>query len=336
VVIDPRGPGQGATRASAGVLAPYIEGHLEPLRRLAACSLALYDSFVRRVSSDGRQPVEYERAGTFQVARDDEEARDLHQTARDLAAAQVPHTLFDGASAHRIEPALADTITSALLIPGHGYVAAAALMSALTRAASSRGVTFTQAVVQRIEDRDAGARIATTQETFDSDVVVVAAGSWSGRLAMDGRAPVRPIRGQLVHLRLEHRVVSRVIWGSRCYVVPWQDGSLLIGATMEDVGFDETPTAAGVRELLEGGCELLPASAGAQFHEVRVGLRPATSDELPVIGASSRMPGVFYATGHFRNGVLLAPLTAKLIVDLVLDDRRTQELELTRPDRFGL
>ena len=148
--------------------------------------------------------------------------------------------------------------------------------------------------------------------------------------------PVRPIRGQLVHLRFPEPPVSHVIWGTRGYLVPWQDGSLLVGATSEDVGFDERATAAGVQGLLERAGELVPAARTARFVEVRVGLRPLTADELPVIGASSTMRGVYYATGHYRNGVLLAPLTALMIADLLLDGRERQEHAAVRPDRFGL
>jgi glycine/D-amino acid oxidase-like deaminating enzyme len=166
---------------------------------------------------------------------------------------------------------------------------------------------------------------------------VVAAGSWSGRIAIGGAyPPVKPIRGQLLHLTCPSPAASRVIWGTHCYMVPWQDGSLLVGATVEDVGFDEGATVAGVRDLLDYACELVPMAWSARFEAVRVGLRPATTDELPIVGRSSTMPGVFYATGHYRNGVLLTPLTAALIADLVLDRRDAPELALTRPARFGL
>ena len=119
-------------------------------------------------------------------------------------------------------------------------------------------------------------------------------------------------------------------------MVPWEDGSVLVGATSEEVGFDERATAAAVRTLLDASTRLVPELATAFFEEVRIGLPPATPDELPVMGASSTMPGVFYATGHFRNGVLLAPLTALAIADLVLEGRERPELALVRPDRFGL
>jgi glycine/D-amino acid oxidase-like deaminating enzyme len=127
-----------------------------------------------------------------------------------------------------------------------------------------------------------------------------------------------------------------VIWGTHCYIVPWHDGTILVGATVEDVGFDESATVAGVQQLLGAAVALLPPLEAAEFAGVRVGLRPATGDELPVIGHSSTMPGVIYATGHYRNGVLLTPLTALLVADLVTENRARTELALTRPDRLGL
>jgi len=137
-------------------------------------------------------------------------------------------------------------------------------------------------------------------------------------------------------LREARPAISHVVWGADCYLVPWKDGSVLVGATVEDVGFDERVTVDGVRQLLERSARLVPALAEATFVDARAGLRPATADQLPIVGASTTMRGVFYATGHYRNGVLLAPLTASLVADLVLEGRERPELTLVRPDRFGL
>ena len=160
-----------------------------------------------------------------------------------------------------------------------------------------------------------------------ADQVGIAAGSWSAQLALDdaAAASVRPIRGQLLRLKWSGDQLSRVIWGPDCYLVPWQDGTVLVGATVEDVGFDERATAAGVRDLLDAACELLPDAWRASFVEARVGLRPASGDGLPIIGRSASFPSLVYATGHYRNGVLLAPLTARLVADLVIE-RRTDPL----------
>jgi glycine/D-amino acid oxidase-like deaminating enzyme len=207
----------------------------------------------------------------------------------------------------------------------------------LADASVRRGVRFTTAAVTSLRPSGDGVEVTAGDETIGSDAVIIAAGSWSASAWRDHVSPpVKPIRGQLVHLRGHDRAASRIVWGSACYLVPWEDGSVLVGATVEDVGFDERATASGVRRLLEGAITVLPRLADATFHDVRVGLRPMTPDELPIIGRSSTMRGVFYATGHYRNGVLLTPVTAGMIADLVVSGREPAELALTRPERFGL
>jgi len=334
-VVDMRGAGRGATQASAGILAPYIEGHIDALLRLGVNSLALYDEFVRRVSADAQQPIEYERSGSLHVAKNDAAAMELAIAARRFAHAGVAHQLMPAADARRLEPALSPRMVSALLLPDHGYVRAAELTSALLAAAIHHGAQMRVGHIEEIRAENNSCTVESSSGRLESDAVVVAAGSWSGRVA-PLTPPVRPVRGQLLHLRFDKRPVSRVVWGTDCYLVPWRDGSLLVGATVEDVGFDETATAAGVARLLESSADLLTATPEARFDAVRVGLRPGTPDELPLIGPSSTMPGVYYATGHYRNGILLSPLTARLVADLVLDGRRDPDLELVRPDRFGL
>ena len=347
-VIDPRGIGKGATGASAGILAPRIEGHSPDLLRLTLCSLGLFDSFIERLRGEGRRKVEYERSGTLQVALDDREAAALKGAAAELAGAHIPHSWLEQRHAARVEPSLSPKALGGLLIPEHGYVAVSDLVAALVAAARSHGVSFVTGQVVAVSGGEP-ARTITAQGTLESDVVIVAAGSWSSEIPADATqpsltrtpgavrpAPVRPVRGQLIQLRTAARIASRVIWGTGCYIVPWHDGTILVGATVEDVGFDESATVAGVQGLLAAAVALLPPLERAEFAGVRVGLRPATSDELPVIGKSSTTPGVIYATGHYRNGVLLAPLTALLVADLVTESRARTELALTRPDRLGL
>lgn len=348
-VVDSRGIALGATRASAGILAPYIEGHLAPLRTLCVRSLTLYDSFITRVVADSGHEVEYERTGTLEVAVSSDEAAALCGAARRLGESGVAHAMLDASEARKLEPQLRADVTAALLIHEQGFVAANALTRALATAALRYGASFTTAAVASVHGGDTP-RVVTADDTMSADAVVVAAGSWSGSLARPERplrgeavtsdrfepGAVKPVRGQLVRLRLALPPASRVIWGSRCYVVPRRNGTVLAGATVEDVGFDETATASGVQYLLAESVALLPVLRNATFDEVRVGLRPMTHDELPVIGPSSAQRHVFYATGHYRNGVLLAPLTAALLADLLLDGRENVELGLVRPDRLGL
>jgi glycine oxidase len=333
-VLDSRGPGGGATRASAGILAPHIEGHDPTMLALGVRSLELYDEFVSRMVTDAGTNVEYERQGTLEIASTVDEANRLKRRARSLGNAAVEHALLDAADVRRLEPSVTTAAVAGLLIPQHGYVAAGDLTRALASAAIRRGATFDVGAVVAVED----GRVRTADAVIESDVVIVAAGSWSTSLDGISALPgaVKPIRGQLLQLRLPERPAARVIWGEECYLVARQDGSVLAGATVEDVGFDERATSSGVQQLLRGALALMPALAGAAFEEVRVGLRPKTSDELPAVGASSTMPHVFYATGHYRNGVLLAPLTARLVADLVLEGKGDDQLALLQPRRLGL
>ena len=345
-VADPRTPGQGATRASAGILAPYIEGHVPSLLKLGVRSLALYDDFVQRVIADAGIDVEYTRCGTLQVAAADAETIRLAALARELAQARVVHRLFDKDEVREIEPDLSPSVHSALLIPSHGYVVADSLMRALVAAAMRYGVVFETTTVTQVGAAATGACVHTSDGRIESDAAVMAAGSWSPLIPVragleaaslrNPRPSVRPVRGQLVRLEVEGPVARHVLWGPGCYIVPLQDGSVLVGATVENAGFDERPTVSGVRSLLNAATSWFPALENAVFAGARVGLRPGTDDEIPIVGQSASMPAVFYATGHFRNGVLLTPLTASLVADLVLDGHEGPGMEMMRPDRVGL
>ena len=336
-VLDSRVPGGGATRASAGILAPHIEGHDRTLLSLCVRSLGMYDAFLARVATDSAEDVEYERHGTIQIATNLNDANELKRAARALGDAGVEHRLLDAVNVRRSEPSVTAEAVAGLHILSHGHVAASDLTRALVAAAMRHGATFDIGSAVAIEGGDV-ARVRTSGEIVESDAVIIAAGSWTTSVDGVRAAPesLKPIRGQLLQLRLPERPASHVIWGSQCYLVPRRDGAVLVGATMEDVGFDERTTSTGVQQLLDAALTLMPALRGAAFEEVRVGLRPRTADELPAVGASSTMPHVFYATGHYRNGVLLAPLTARLVADLVLEGKVDEDLALLQPRRLGL
>ena len=330
-VIDDRPVGGGATRASAGMLAPYVEAHEKgPLLELAVRSLDLYERWIADVGRESAIAVEYRRIGTLEVALDPDHAADLKRAP---AYPGIEMRWLDPVAAQRLNPALG-TISGALLTTGHGYVAALELAGALARASEQRGATFMRGSVQRITRDGSAFRVETTEGELQASAIVMAAGAWTNEIGGIRTPPLRPVRGQLLHLGWSGDPLSTIVWGPECYIVPWTDGTLLVGATVEDVGFDERATAAGVRDLLDAVCELLPAGWGATFIEARSGLRPATPDELPVLGVDPAEPGIVYASGHYRNGVLLAPITAKLIADLVLERKSDPALEKFRPDRF--
>ena len=337
-VIDRREVGQGATQASAGVLAPYLEAHERPLVELGARSLALYDEFVARVVEDSGAAVQYVRSGTLEVADGAASFARLQAKGRAYGAAGVPVEVLAGAALREAEPRLAARIAGGLLVHPHGFVGATDLAAALQRAAAAHGVTFvTATAVARVSRQGGGLSVETGGDVIACERVVLAAGSWTGQVEVeDGETiPVRPVRGQLLHLGWPARALSRVVWAAHCYLVPWTDGTVLAGATIEDVGFEERVTVSGVRQLLEMAQAIIPGVGEAWFREARVGLRPATPDELPVVGPSTRLPGLVYATGHYRNGILLAPLTAALVAGLVLDERDDPALGIMAPSRFG-
>jgi len=339
-IVDERTVGMGATQASAGILAPYIEAHeASPLFDLAVRSLNLFDDFIERVSSDSGIAIGYRRTGTLHVATDAAGTRALRAVSDALARRGLGAELLDGAAARLEEPHVTGDVVVGLLITAHGFVAANDLARAVAVAARRNGAQLLeQRRVKRISRVNGDIVVETDRGSLEGNQVVLAAGSWSGAIAVDGVAapvPVRPVRGQLVCLTWRGSPLRRVVWSPKCYLVPWDDGTVLVGATMEEAGFDERVTVAGVRDLLEAACEITPHALGAGFAGARVGLRPGTSDDLPLIGRSRVVPNLMYATGHYRNGVLLAPLTARLVADAMLDDRVDPALAAVSPSRFG-
>jgi glycine oxidase len=338
-VVEDRGVGMGATQASAGILAPHIEAEAAgPFLDLIVRGLGTFDRFLDQVASDGGSPVLYRRTGTLEVVVDSDGYGTLRRQSELLGSRGVPVSLLDGQAARAEEPQLAADVAGALLVPVHGFVAAPALALALAAAARRRGARFLdQGRASRIRPDGAGLIVETASGPISADTVVLAAGSWSGAIDLGGvRPPVRPVRGQLLYFAWSGPTLRRVIWGERCYIVPWDDGTVLVGATAEDAGFDERTTVAGVRDLIEAACELVPHAWNAGFVGARAGLRPATPDGFPIVGRSAAQPNLVYATGHFRNGILLAPLTAQLVADLIVDGRVDPALDPTDPGRFGL
>lgn len=339
-LVDMRRPGAGATQASAGMLAPYVEGHgSEALTELGRRSLAAYDAFVARVAAElGRAPI-YNRRGTLEVARDAAHAARLQTSARTLAEAGVEAEWLDRAALARTEPLVGPGALGGLLVRAHGFVDARGMAAALAEAACARGASLhAPARVHRIARvPDGRVRVESDEGEWVADRVVLAAGSWSGRVAIEGAspAPVTPVRGQLLHLAWSDQPMAHIVWGADCYVVPWPQGDVLVGATVEHAGFDERTTAGGVAALLAAALALVPRLADAAFIAARAGLRPASPDDLPIVGRSSAIPGLVYATAHYRNGVLLAPLTAALVRGLVFDEPADPALALLSPARFG-
>jgi len=319
-ILEAREAGAGATQASAGMLVPYIEAPDDGgLHDLAVRSFELYDEFISELKGEGAE-VEYRRCGTLQVAQDAADAAQLAAQAAWIRSRGLEARCVTSTEAASIEPAVRAPF-GALLVPTHGYVRAGQLTAALLESAKRHGAEFfAHRQVQQIAYDASGVGVTAGGVLYRAPTIVVAAGSWSGLVVNDGPA-VRPVRGQLIRLRWHGVPINRVLWSGHCYIVPWLDGTLLVGATMEEVGFDERATVAGVASLLDAARALLPDAADATFIEARAGLRPSTASGLPIIGRAPDHPSLIYATGHYRNGILLAPITAKMVAELVTFSR---------------
>jgi glycine oxidase len=317
-VFDAREIGAGATQASAGILAPYIEGHQRgALLDYGVRSLELYDTFVTRVAVSSGMEVEYRRCGTLELADTEERFQSLR---RSTEGGPDPVEWIPREGIAGFEAGVSADVPGARFCQAHGYVVVRQLLDALVASGRRSGAEFhPHATVVRLDGTAGRFTLRTTAGDFTASSVVVCAGGWSSQLefAAELEGHVRPIRGQLVCLRWRGEPLRHILWSSGCYIVPWKDGTVLVGATAEDVGFEERATVTGVRDLLDAACEVLPSLWNADFLGVKVGLRPASNDGLPIVRASERTIGLFFATGHYRNGILLAPLTAGQVADML-------------------
>ena len=342
-VLDMRAPGRGASWASAGLLAPYTEAdHESPLLAMGVRSLQMFDAFVARARESSGRTIEYARPGTLEVALDAAETAHLKSTHEWLMQSGVASSWLEPAQLRDFESTVSADAHGALHIHSHGFVGVQSLVAALLQSARRAGAILESPVeVADVTDAktSAGELVVSSvqssgQRKHFADQVVVAAGSWSSRVRVKGHPalPVRPVRGQLLRFRWSNtKPPALPVWTSGCYTVPWSDRTLLVGATVEEVGFDESTTAEGIRELTSAVIRALPGAANASLIDARSGLRPASADGLPFVGARSESPRITYATGHFRNGILLAPLTASMVATSILDGRLDTMAKWTQP-----
>src|SRR4051812_17839165 len=292
------------------MLAPVSEAAFgeRELLQLGLESARRYPAFAAELGEAG-----YRAVGTMVVARDRDEAEALDRLAEFRRGLGLPVERLRPTQARRLEPALAPTIRLALEIESDHSVDPRALVAALRREITPRRARVTGLLV----DGERVTGVATTDGDVRAGQVVVAAGCDVARLEMPehARVPVRPVKGQVLRLRDPNGpgLVERTIRGEQAYFVPRGDGRYVLGATMEERGYDTTPTAGGVYELLRDLSELVPGIFELEIEELIAGLRPGTPDNLPAIGPGV-LDGLIWATGHFRNGILLAPVTAELVL----------------------
>ncbi|MFD0274463.1 glycine oxidase ThiO [Kitasatospora sp. NPDC127111] len=348
VVVDPT-PGGGAARVAAGMLAPVTELQYgeEPLLRLGMASNERYAAFAAELTeASGGQDTGYRRCGTLAVALDSDDRAELRELHAFHLRLGLDSTWLTGREARKLEPMLAPGVRGGLHVADDHQVDGRRLLTALLLAGQAAGVVVrrTEAVELLVEDgRAVGVRLGTG-ESVTAGRVVLAAGPESHRLPglPDGVLPaIRPVKGQILRLRIPEayrpflsRNVRAVVRGQHLYLVPREDGELVIGATSEEQGYDTTVTAGGVYELLRDAHELVPGITELPLVETSAGLRPGSPDNAPLLGPTA-LPGLVAATGHYRNGVLLTPVTADLIAEHLATGTTPELAAPFSPTRFA-
>lgn len=346
-VADPE-PGGGAAQVAAGMLAAVTELHYgeEPLLDLNLASARSYPEFAAELARASGQEIGYQPCGTLAVALDaDDRAllRELHTLQQRCG---LEASWLSGRECRRLEPMLAPGVRGGLRVDGDHQVDPRLLTAALLTACERAGVEFRRQPAERLlvtGDRARGVRLAGGAE-LSAGQVVLAAGSHSGRLEGlpdEARPPVRPVKGQVLRLRVPpgrppflSRTLRAVVRGSHVYLVPRLSGELVIGATSEEQGWDTTVTAGGVYELLRDAHELVPGLTELPLVETRAGLRPGTPDNAPLLGPGV-LDGLQLATGHYRNGVLLTPLTGEVLAHSLTTGELPEVARSFSPRRFA-
>ncbi len=338
-LADPA-PGTGASHAAAGMLTPVSEAAFteKEMFALGAASLQRYPAFAAELTAATGLPTGFRVTGTLQVGFDRDDLAVIDELRELQDSLGVPGQRLTGRECRRLEPMLDPSVRGGLLVAADGSVDPRKLSRALLAAAEAAGVRIVRQPVTRIEGRTARLADGTVTE---ADWVVLAAGWSSARiegLPPGAIPPVRPVKGQIVRLRgpggFLKRSVRGVVRGSAVYLVPRPDGELVVGATQEELGDDTRVTAGGLWELLRDARTLVPGITELEFTEAVARLRPGTPDNGPVLGPCA-VDGLVLATGHFRNGVLLTPVTADAIAAYLAEGQLPTVAANFTIDRFG-
>ncbi|GHA62739.1 glycine oxidase ThiO [Streptomyces tauricus] len=352
-LVDPE-PGGGAAQVAAGMLAAVTELHYgeETLLGLNLASARRYPDFVTELTGATGQDLGYRRCGTLTVALDADDRAHLRELHALQSRSGLESEWLSGRECRRLEPMLAPGVRGGLRVDGDHQIDPRRLTSALVTACERAGVVFHRMWAERltvVRDRARGV-VASDGTELSAGQVVLAAGSLSGRLAGVPEyvlPPVRPVKGQVLRLAMPEpppaltgpsapflsRTVRAVVRGSHVYLVPRENGELVVGATSEELGWDTTVTAGGVYELLRDAHELVPGITELPLVETRAGLRPGSPDNAPLLGPTE-LPGLLLATGHHRNGVLLTPVTGDALAHALTTGELPEEARPFAPGRF--
>jgi glycine oxidase len=344
VVLERGEPGGGTSHVAAGMIAPVAEAVPveQRLLRLNLESARMYPAFIEELAEASGHDPGYRQTGTLLVARDGDEAEALERELAMRQRLELGVRRLRPSEARRLEPGLAPTLRLALEVPDDHAVdprkLTVALVAALTKAGGTLRAHTEVTGLLRAGDHVTGVRLHDGK-TVDADQVVIAAGVWSDRIddvPPEGHVPLRPVKGQIMRLRDPSGpgLLARVVRVRSWYLVPRGDGRYVLGATMEERGFDTSVTAGATFELLREASELVPGISELVIDELSAGLRPGTADNSPAIGPSA-VAGLHYATGHYRHGILLTPITAEIMAGALVGDEPSSLAREFSPRRFA-
>jgi glycine oxidase len=332
--------GDEATRAAAGLVAPQAECEGPgPVLALGLVSRTRWPAWAAALRDESGVDLEYRTGGIVYAALDAADVRVLDARARWQRRAGLRVGRLSPAAARRLVPPLGDGARRAYLFPDEHRVNNERLGAALRTALRRAGVRLLEGTAARAVTAARGrvTGVATTRGRIAAPAVVHAAGAWAAEVALPrgvAGPPVHPVRGQMLVLRARPGFLRRPLYSRAAYVVPRADGRLLVGSTYEHVGFEKCVTAGAAARLLAAACRVAPALASRPLEHAYAGLRPGTPDHRPIVGAAPGVAGLFYATGHYRSGILLAPATAEAIADLVLVGSTRLPIAAFAPARF--
>ncbi|MFN2493948.1 MAG: glycine oxidase ThiO, partial [Pyrinomonadaceae bacterium] len=358
LLIERSSLGREASFAAAGMLAPQAEADgANEFFHLACKSRDMYPAFASELYEESGIDIELEKTGTLYLAFTDHDIDEVKNRYRWQSKAALPIERLTARDALKLEPSISSNVQMALKFPLDMQVENRRLIKALAVSNERSGVrmlTETSVKSMRINRRRLNG-VETSRGFVATECVVVACGAWSSLIeisnAVDtgettsprllsssplGDILVEPVRGQMLSFATDPRITQHVIYSPRGYIVPRSDGRLLAGSTTEHVGFDKNVTDEGIQTILTAAEEISPAVASLPVTASWAGLRPRASDDLPVLGPCAEIEGVFYATGHYRNGILLAPITGELLAGAIIDREVAAIPHTFSPSRFGL
>ena len=332
LLLDRGATGQGTSHAAAGMLSPLSEADdQDPFFQLCRTSLAMYDRFIQELKGESGLDVGYSTEGLLFLASSEDEAATLRRRHEWQRKAGFNIELLSRDAVHKMEPLVTAPIVNALFMPDERSVAPRRLVNAVRESCVQRGVEIRTGVHV---DAIAPNTVCSGHTRIDASSIIIASGVWSAEFeGLKPRIPVSPRKGQILSLAMPTGAFRHMIRWEHSYFVPRSTGELVVGATNEDVGFDSSVTPAGLGRLLMDAQAISSHVGCYPILETWTGLRPATPDGLPILGPS-QIPGVFYATGHYRNGVLLAPITAAIMAHLLEDRKPGVDIGPYSPSRF--